>query len=112
MFNQVNRDFILRMIHWRKEKQRRVQQKLREELKLVADMQKHYSALKLKVDSLGAMHPSTAVTLVNIGTVYKALADYDKALDFFSRAVDMAPLLCNGGKYRLCVLGRHYAGTA
>ena len=49
----------------------------------------YHAALKLKVDSLGVMHPSTAVTLVNIGSVYKALADHDKALDFFSRALQI-----------------------
>eukprot|EP00039_Didymoeca_costata_P014059 m.222573 g.222573 ORF g.222573 m.222573 type:complete len:386 (-) comp15936_c0_seq10:176-1333(-) len=46
-------------------------------------------ALKNKISSLGTRHPSTAVTMINIGSIYKSLGEFEKSLDFFTRALSI-----------------------
>ena len=49
---------------------------------------KYYGkALEIKESKLGKDHPDTATTYNNIATVYKAKGDYDKALEYYLKAL-------------------------
>ena len=59
-------------------------------------------ALAIKIDTLGERDPATAVTIVNIGAVYRQMGDYARALDYFTRALTI----------RAASLGQTHAETA
>ena len=46
----------------------------------------HFKALTIREKVLGTEHPDTATSYNNIGSVYYAQSDYDKALEYFNKA--------------------------